>query len=124
MPSMQKSKYPQENGYVLNFIKTQKPLDSYPSRTLCAGGFTSIRITEVDYWYISSSNVGTLKMMEEIEGIEPLKKRIVIKREHSKFKKTQLKSRVLHERFILSRIKNGLSIFIPQYFLLAEKEGG
>ena len=80
MPSMQKSKYPQENGYVLNFIKTQKPLDSYPSRTLCAGGFTSIRITEVDYWYISSSNVGTLKMMDEIEGIEPLKKRIVIKR--------------------------------------------
>lgn len=29
---------------------------------------------------------------------------------------------MLHERFILSRIKNGLSIFLPQYYLLAEKD--
>lgn len=80
MPALQKSKIPQENGYVLNYIKTKLSLDSYPSKTLCSGGFTTIKVLDIDYWYISSSNVGTAKMMEEIEGIDPLNKRVILKR--------------------------------------------
>jgi hypothetical protein len=47
----------------------------------------------------------------------PHKKYIIIKREdkvsHSG------KSRIAHERFILTTIKNGLSMFLPKYYLLA-----
>lgn len=32
------------------------------------------------------------------------------------------KSRVAHERFILTKIKFGLSMFLPKYYLLAEKD--
>jgi hypothetical protein len=76
-------------------------------------------VTEVDYWYISSSNVGTTNIDSEITGVEPMNKRLIIKRENQKKLKPGTPSRVMHERFILSRIKNGLSIFMPQYYLLA-----
>ena len=32
------------------------------------------------------------------------------------------KSRVAHERFILTKIKFGLSMFLPKYYILAEKD--
>jgi serine/threonine protein kinase len=32
------------------------------------------------------------------------------------------KSRIAHERFILQKIKNGISMFLPKYYLLAEKD--
>ena len=69
MPALQKSKNPQENGYILNYIKTKKPLDDYPGKAISSGGFSNIKVIDVDYWYISSSNIGTEKMLEEIEGV-------------------------------------------------------
>ncbi len=31
------------------------------------------------------------------------------------------KSRIAHEKLILTKIKNGLSIFLPKYYILADK---
>ena len=69
MPALQKPKNPQENGYILNYIKTKKSLDDYQGKTISSGGFSNIKVIDVDYWYISSSNIGTEKMLEEIEGV-------------------------------------------------------
>lgn len=52
----------------------------------------------------------------------PLKKYIIIKREDKNLVKLCGKSRVAHERFILTKIKNGISMFLPKYYLLAEKD--
>jgi hypothetical protein len=52
----------------------------------------------------------------------PLKKYIIIKREDQNLAKLSGKSRVAHERFILTKIKCGISMFLPKYYLLAEKD--
>ena len=66
MPTIQKPKNPQENCYILNYIKTAKPLNELPSKVVNEGAFSTIKVMDIEYWYISSSNVGTEKVMEEI----------------------------------------------------------
>ncbi len=56
---------------------------------------------------------------ENFEATRPLRKYIIIKREE---RNVSGKSRVAHERFILTKIKFGLSMFLPKYYLLAEKD--
>lgn len=51
-----------------------------------------------------------------------MKKYIIIKREDKKLVQQSGKSRVAHERFILTKIKYGISMFLPKYYLLAEKD--
>lgn len=64
---------------MLNYIKTKHKLSKYPNKPLCVGGFSKIYVAEVELWYISSTNVGTDNLHEETEGVEPMRKRIIIK---------------------------------------------
>ena len=43
MPALQKPKNPQENGYILNYIKTKKSIDDYPGKMISTTGFSQIR---------------------------------------------------------------------------------
>jgi hypothetical protein len=55
-------------------------------------------------------------------GKEPQRRVLAIKKVLDYKDNHQGRNRVIHERRILARIKNGLSIFLPKYYLLAEKD--
>jgi hypothetical protein len=59
------------------------------------GGFTTIYISEIEYWYVGSYCVGVLQEMLE-NDTPPLKKYIIIKREDKNQVMLNGKSRVAH----------------------------
>jgi serine/threonine protein kinase len=122
MPSIQKSNNPNENCYILNYIKTRNKLNKCLIKKVCSGGFTSIYLAEIEYWYVASYNLGVSDGLKDSCSQNPHKKYVIIKREDNKMLEEGRKSRIAHERFILTRIKNGVSIFLNKYYLLAEKD--
>ena len=52
----------------------------------------------------------------------PHKKYIVIKREDKSQLQEGKKSRIVHEKYILKKIKNGTSMFLPKYYLNSDKQ--
>lgn len=44
------------------------------------GGFTTIYLSEIEYWYVGSYCAGVV-VQQSFEGMRPLKKYIIIKRE-------------------------------------------
>lgn len=52
----------------------------------------------------------------------PHKKYIVIKREDKVQLQEGKKSRISHEKYILKKIKNGTSMFLPKYYLNTDKQ--
>lgn len=63
----------------------------------------------------------------QVEGghrqLPPHKKYVVVKREE-KGQGTQRKSRVAHEKMILTKIKDGMSMFLPKYYINVECSEG
>lgn len=50
-----------------------------------------------------------------------MRKRIIIKSHNDQANHPKgIKNRVQHEKFILARIKNGLTLYLPKYYLLAD----
>lgn len=95
MPSMAKTKG-YENNYVLNYIKTKRKINDCPNRIIAVGGFTHISVSEIEFWYISSSNITPENFEEEINNIKPIKKLVVLKTSDKKQLKVGAKNRVAH----------------------------
>lgn len=116
---MQKSNNPNENCYILNYIKTKNKVNKCLIKKICSGGFTSIYLADIEFWYVASYNLGGTNEAKGVPSQEFNRKYLIIKREDNNQLEEGKKSRIVHERFILTRIKNGVSIFLNKYYLLA-----
>ncbi len=76
-PSMQRSKNPLENNFILNYVRLNRR-ELRPLKKLHSGKFASIFLTEIDYWYVGSYSA----QMEPLENPQPPhRKCVIIKRE-------------------------------------------
>ena len=80
---------------MLNYIKVNKKISETMLKKIKVGGFTTIYLSEIEYWYVGSYSVGVLNELQA-KDTPPLKKYIIIKREDKKFVQQCGKSRVAH----------------------------
>lgn len=80
---MQKSSNPSQNSYVLNYIKTKRPLSKSIHRKIARGGFSTIYLAQIQFWYVSSYNLNPTALVG-IETYDPHRKMIAVKREDTK----------------------------------------
>jgi hypothetical protein len=119
MPSQPRHRNPYENLMVLNHIYVHD-LPNIRLNKFSKGGFSTIYLSEIKYFYVYSSEEHEL--LHPVEGeAETIKKMlhkfVIIKKEDesSGFRRN------IHEINILKRIKNGSSIFLPKYYIIINK---
>ena len=116
-PTLLKCKNLFENNCILNFIKMHNP-DRLHLTKINSGGFSSIYITEIEYWYVFSGSENEVIGPLPEAAFSPenmMKKLVIVKREENQ--PLESRSRVTHEKRILKKIKNGNALFIPKYYV-------
>jgi hypothetical protein len=125
MPVQPKSKNPYENSMVLNHIFIHEAGGAEMSR-ISEGGFASILLTELKYWYVYSSEGHEFMSLNQFENKSPknmLHKFVAVKRELEGVERGGRAEggRNRHEMKILKKIKNGSSIFLAKYYIPINK---
>jgi serine/threonine protein kinase len=116
-PTLIKCKNPFENNCILNFIRINN-LDRLHFNKINSGGFSSIHITEIEYWYVFSGSESEIISLMPDSTFSPenmMRKTVIVKREENQSEESR--NRILHEKKILKKIKNGNALFIPKYYV-------
>lgn len=68
----------------------------------------------MEYSYVGSYSAGAV--LPDSPHQQPYRKPMVVKRE-----KVTKRSRIAHEKLILTKIKDGMSLFLPKYYISIDK---
>lgn len=125
MPGLTKCRNIYENNYILNCIRI-KNSNQLNLQLINHGGFTSIYLAEVQFWYVYSGYNNQVVAPVNNEGFtaeKMIRKMMVIKREERlpAVEGRKMKNRIEHEKNILKQIKSGNALFIPKYYISTEE---
>jgi serine/threonine protein kinase len=99
---------------VLNYVRLNKKT---LLKKLHCSNFASISLAEIEYCYVGSYCSNSPVERANASSMPVLRKFIVVKREE----RSARRSRIAHEKMILTKIKDGMSMFLPKYYINVER---
>lgn len=108
-----------ESNTIFNYIRLARKLDEADLRRVNWGGFSSIYIADIDYWFVGSLSLHVGQQPTPPQMI-PTRKRVAVKRDE---RERGGRSRVAHEKLILEQMRNGNANLLLKYYSVAEQGG-